>query len=191
MAKTKINANKPRTINPRDNQPLGTGQRMSPLFTKLRITDKGEITRRWTPKERQNVIANTTNQPKNPASPPKRDRDIRDTVRYRRLAGSEGFQTVKPEAAQEATSKREKAKELRRRADSDPRFSRVWGKRAAQIGWTRSSELTRHADRLDRESKEALKNLERPRTVTANVPKRATSPRSNTAREERNLRGDS
>ena len=180
MAKTKINARRKNRNDSRDNQPLGTGQRMSPLFTKLRITDKGEITRRWTPKERQNVIANTTNQPKNPASPPKRDRDIRDTVRYRRLAGSEGFQTVKPEAAQEATSKREKAKELRRRADSDPRFSRVWGKRAAQ-----------NAARLDRESKEALKNLERPRTVTANVPKRATSPRSNTAREERNLRGDS
>jgi len=109
-----------------------------------------------------------------------KERDIRDTVRYRRLAGSEGFQTVKPEAAQKAFDLREKAKHFRQRADSDKtRF----------VLREKSSRET--AARLDRESKEALNDLETPRKVTANVPKRATSPRSNTAREERNLRGDS
>jgi lysyl-tRNA synthetase class I len=114
-----------------------------------------------------------------PVGPPK-ERDIRHTLRYRQLAGSEGFQTVKPEAAQKAFDLREKAKEYKRRADSDKTKFELREKRSRQT-----------AARLDRESKEALNDLETPRKVTANVPKRATSPRSNTAREERNLRGDS
>jgi hypothetical protein len=72
---------------------------MSPLFTRLRITDKGELTRRWTPKERQIVEANATNQPKNPASPLKRD------------AGLTG---VSPEAAERAMTARERASDKTR-----------------------------------------------------------------------------
>jgi len=101
-----------------------------------------------------------------PTPPPPKERDIRDTVRYRQLAGSEGFQTVKPEAAQKAFDLREKAKEFRRRADSDKTRFVLREKRSRQT-----------AARLDRESKEALNDLETPRKVTANVPKRATGPK--------------
>ena len=97
--KTKINARRKNTNDPRDNQPLGTGKRMSPLFTRLRVTDKGALTRRWTPKERQNIIANETNQPKNPASPLKSD---------------EGLTGVSPKAALRAMTARERASDKTR-----------------------------------------------------------------------------
>ena len=74
----------------------------------------------------------------------------------------EGVTTVKPEAAQRATALRGKAKRTSRDAARATSYlKRRYAKEAAT---------------LERRSKEALTDVETPRKVTANIPRRSTGP---------------
>jgi len=75
----------------------------------------------------------------------------------------EGVTTVKPEAAQRATALRGKAK---RKSRDAARATASYLKRR----------YAKEAATLERRSKEALTDVETPRKVTANIPRRSTGP---------------